>query len=336
MTIAVAGYGLIGKERVKALDNLHAQGFPVEEVLVVDPEAFRTASPSLPKIARPAKNLAEAISSNPFLLIVATPHDTAVQLACEALRSSTRVLLEKPLGRSLEEASVIVSHMHTPDQLLVGFNYRFYPGIRQALRDASDGWFGDIVSVSMVLGHGGAPGMEKGWKFDPVRAGGGCLIDPGIHLLDLCNLLAQDPPQPVGGNAWSGFWKTGIEEEVHLLLKSRETIFNLQISVLRWRSTFRMEIHGTEGYGIVTGRGRSYGRQIYTRGKRWGWQNAPSQAESEEAVVDSDANDSFEDELAAILAGNSGGPPPCSAASAHQAMELYERCRAALGLSAKL
>lgn len=332
MMIAVAGYGLIGKERVKALDNLHMQGFPVERILICDPEAFRAKSPALPEIAQPVNSLSQAISSNPSLLIIATPHDTAVQLACEALRSSTRILLEKPLGRSLEEASAIVSHMRSTDQLLVGFNYRFFPGIRRAIGDALDGWFGTIVSVSMILGHGGAPGMERGWKFDPVRAGGGCLIDPGIHLLDLCNLLAQEMPQPVAGNAWSGFWKTGIEEEVHLLLKSRDTIFNLQVSVLRWRSTFQMEIHGTEGYGIVTGRGRSYGRQVYRRGRRWGWQNAASQADSEEIVIDSEANDSFQDELAAILRGDSGVPPPSSAASGYRAMELYERCRTSIGL----
>jgi predicted dehydrogenase len=107
--------------------------------------------------------------------------------------------------------------------------------------------------------------------------------------------------------------------------------FNLQMSVVRWRSTFRMEIHGTEGYGIVTGRGRSYGRQVYLRGKRWGWQKSASQADSEEVVVDSDANDSFRDELAAIL-GTSLHPPPCSAATAVKVMQLYENCRRSLGL----
>ena len=274
MTIAVLGYGLVGKERVKALCDLHQQGFPVERILVVDPQLFHSNPPALPAIATPVSTLAEALSGAVSLVIIATPHDTAVKLLQEILPLSTHVLVEKPLGRCLEEASSIASKISSDDQLLVGFNYRFFPGIRQAIRDALSGQFGTLINVSMVLGHGGAPGMEKGWKFDPIRAGGGCLIDPGIHLLDLCSLLAPEALEPVGGTSWSGFWNTGIEEEVHLLLKSREITFNLQISVVRWRSTFRMEIHGTEGYGIVTGRGRSYGRQVYVRGKRWGWQNA--------------------------------------------------------------
>lgn len=332
MTVTVVGYGLIGKERVKALDELHRQGFPIERVLVFDPQVFQTNGTSLPDIATPVSSLGQALSCNPSLVIVATPHDTAVTLLHEILPSSSRVLVEKPLGRCLAEASAITSKVISDDQLLVGFNYRFYPGIRQAFRDAISGKFGDIINVSMVLGHGGAPDMEKGWKFDPVRAGGGCLIDPGIHLLDLCHLLAPEAIRPIGGSSWSGFWKTGIEEEVHLLLKSGEVTFNAQVSVVRWRSIFRMEIHGTEGYGIVTGRGRSYGRQVYIRGKRWGWQNAPSQAESEETVVDSDASDSFRDELAAILGADLGDPPPSSAASAFEVMKLYEMCRSSLGL----
>jgi predicted dehydrogenase len=332
MTIAIIGYGLIGKERMKALYELHKQGLPIDRILVLDPEVFRTNPPSLPEIATPVADLRQTLSSNPSLVIIATPHDKAVELVYEILPSSTRVLVEKPMGRSLAEACSVVSKLRSDDQLLVGFNYRFFPGIRRAICDALDGWFGSLISISMILGHGGSPGMGKGWKFDPVRAGGGCLIDPGIHLLDLCYLLAPEELLPVGGTSWSGFWNTGIEEEVHLLLKSRKIAFNLQISVVRWRSTFHIEFHGVEGYGIVTGRGRSYGRQVYTRGRRWGWQNAPTQADSEEVVVDSDANDSFRDELAAILGASQGAPPPCSAGSAFQVMELYERCRIGLSL----
>ena len=330
-TILVVGYGLIGRERVQALDDLHRQGFKIDQILVVDPNVFPGESPSLPPTATSVPDLEQALEQNPSLVVVATPHDTVVTVLRQILPSEKRVLLEKPLGRSLEEARSIVSQLRSPDQLQVGFNYRFFPGIRRALNDALEGRFGSLISVSMVLGHGGTPGMEKGWKFDPIRAGGGCLIDPGIHLLDLCNLLGPQKLQFAGGHSWSGFWKTGIEEEVHLLLKSGSVAFNLQVSVVRWRSTFRMEIHGTKGYGIVTGRGRSYGRQVYSRGKRWGWMTASSQAASEEVVIDSDANSSFRDEIAAILGGASEGPPPCSAASAVRAMEVYDECLKALG-----
>ena len=163
-----------------------------------------------------------------------------------------------------------------------------------------------------------------------MKAGGGCLIDPGIHLLDLCYCLAPDVALDFI-RGWSGFWKTGIEEETHLLLHSGEITFNMQVSVVRWRSQFRMEVHGTEGYGVVTGRGRSYGPMKYVRGRRWGWQNAANQEASEELVNTSECDDSFYDELGALFHGQwDAGLAPCSAAEALEVMRLYEACKVRL------
>ena len=237
----------------------------------------------------------------PDWVIVATPHDIAVELVEQILPWGSRILMEKPFGRSLSEAQCLASQIRYPGQLWLGLNYRFFPGIAQAISDARQGIFGAIISVTMVLGHGGSPGMEKGWKFNAIKAGGGCLIDPGIHLLDLCHLVSPSGVTPLQGWRWTGFWKTGIEEECHLLLQGADFVINLQVSVVRWRSTFRLEIQGTEGYGIVIGRGRSYGPQEYIRGKRWGWQNASTQADSEDHVLTSDCGTSFRDELRSLF-----------------------------------
>jgi predicted dehydrogenase len=265
----------------------------------------------------------------PDLCVVATPHDTAVDLTLRLLRCGFTVLMEKPCGRSAAEASKLADAAG-PARLYVGFNYRFFPGVAQLIADAQGGRFGKLVSVTFTLGHGGAPGMEQGWKFDPVRAGGGCLIDPGIHLMDLIGLLFERRSiDVVGGTAWSGAWNTGIEEEVRLLLRAGETAIALDLSVVRWRSVFRIEVHGDTGYGVVTGRGRSYGPQQYVRGRKWGWQNASSQAASEETVSVSDCAESFREELRAILfpSGLSLPLAPCTTEAAVFAMELYEQCK---------
>ncbi|HLQ77839.1 MAG TPA: Gfo/Idh/MocA family oxidoreductase, partial [Terriglobia bacterium] len=119
-TILVVGYGLIGRERVSALDDLHREGLPIDRILVVDPVVFRGASPALPAIATPVPDLKAALAQHPSLVIVATPHDTAVSVLREILPTAKRVLLEKPLGRSLDEARSIISLLRSPDQLLMG------------------------------------------------------------------------------------------------------------------------------------------------------------------------------------------------------------------------
>lgn len=325
MKIAVLGYGLIGRERVQALCDLRGEGFAIDPIAVYDPYCH----PPGGEAGLVWLDSLEAVAGlKPDWVIVAVPHDTAVDLVARVLPWGVKVLMEKPLGRSSAEARWLASAVRNDEQLWVGFNYRFFPGVAQAVSDAREGLFGRLISVTMVLGHGGAPGMETGWKFDAARAGGGCLIDPGIHLLDLCRLLSPSGVEPLHGWQWQGFWNTGIEEEVHVILRAQDFLINLQVSIVRWRSTFRLEIHGTEGYGVVTGRGRSYGPQDYYRGRRWGWENGSSQAESEEHVLTSDCRDSFRNELASLFRQD-GLPRPFTACSVHEGMEvmmLYEAC----------
>ena len=330
MKVAVLGYGLIGRERVRALVRLRDEDRLVSAIAVCDPPVAAGAAEVGALGGRWCASLAEVRAFAPDWVVIATPHDTAAQLCAEVLPWGMRVLLEKPFGRSLAEAEQLAALARDERQISIGFNYRFFPGIAAALGDARAGRFGPLVSVAMVLGHGGSPGMEKGWKFDPAKAGGGCLLDPGIHLLDLCRCLA--PELTLGHlTAWRGFWKTGIEEETHLLLHSGATVFNVQASVVRWRSVFRLEIHGTEGYGVVTGRGRSYGPMQYIRGRRWGWQAAANQEASEESVNVSTCEDSLRDEMRALFSGATNSwPAPCSAAEALAVMRIYQDCRARL------
>ena len=242
-------------------------------------------------------------------------------------------MLEKPLGRSLKECDEIITSTESVSKLHVGFNYRFYDGINAALRDAKNGVFGKLISVKFTLAHGNAPGMEKSWKLNKDRCGGGCLIDPGVHILDLMLLLSSGTLKIDGMSKWSGFWNTGIEEEVHLLLSDEmQTIFTADISLNRWRSKFSMELNGLEGYGVVEGRGRSYGPQSYRRGKRWGWQSGVNQSDSEELIIGSHAADnSFYNETKQLLgfevSGSDNTIRVSDAVSSRRVMDLLERIK---------
>jgi predicted dehydrogenase len=324
--VAVFGYGLIGRERVNALCELRSTGEEITQLIVCDPFATKERE-AVEKLGATWCDSVEAVLAlDPQLIVVATPHDAAVRLVEQLLPSGARVLMEKPFGRSLAEAEQLAAQMRDDSQIFVGFNYRFFPGVAGLIADARAGRFGALIAVNMVLGHGGSPGMNTGWKFDPVKAGGGCLIDPGIHLLDLCHQLSPGGIKVRGGRQWRGFWNTGIEEDVHLLLDAESFAINLQVSVVRWRSVFQIEAHGVDGYGIVTGRGRSYGPQRYRRGQRWGWQSGVPQEQSEEEVSVSDCQESFCDELRALLRGGSESPHPCTAREALQVMRTYQAC----------
>ncbi len=323
--VAVIGAGLIGKERIKALSILKKRGKLIDIVGIYDPYSSEIDSICNEYQTKSINSIQQIKELKSEWAILAVPHNEILSNAIPLLDASIKVLIEKPLGRNVVEAREIISHAKFKDQLAIGFNYRFFEGIRKAILDAKEGKFGEIISLNLFLGHGGDPKLTTSWKFNQEKAGGGCLLDPGIHLFDLARLLFNNDLKVINAIGWNGFWKTGIEEESSILLMSNKSLITIQVSVVKWNSTFRMEINGTEGYGIVTGRGRSYGPQLYVRGKRWGWLSGKTQADSEEKIINSNGTDVFADELDAMLFNNTQyGVMPCTPTEALYNMEIWE------------
>ena len=341
MKVAIIGAGLIGCERIKAVKQISSLSSKSIELLVFDKNSELLESVGLKHDIKIIKNIEEILSENPNWVFICTPHDMIKDIAIKSLKIGASLLIEKPFGRDLSECDEILSFKPESSEIYIGFNYRFFTGIEAVIRDTLSGKFGDIISVNLILGHGNSPGIEKTWKLDPIRCGGGCLIDPGVHLLDIILQLSNGDLSICGGKSWSGFWKTGIEEEAHICFSDKKnTIFNMQVSLNRWRSTFRIEINGTDGYGIVEGRGRSYGNQSYRTGTRWGWQSGKSQIDSEIIEIENySAEDSFLKETVMIIAPELAGQfgvlasLPCNEKQAREVMVLLDKCKTKLNLT---
>lgn len=306
MKIFIVGAGLIGKERIRALQCLNQKYKSIDLVAVIDP-IFKKKSEVINGIKYDTfSSLKEAyvkFKNKIDWVFICSPHSETHHLAKLSLDNNSNIMVEKPLGTNIIEYNNIVKNVSFNQKIKVGFNYRFFKGVNKLIQDTLERKFGDIISVNLILAHGNSPGMEKSWKLNPKYSGGGCLLDPGIHLIDIAMLLSKNSLKLKSYQDWRGFWNTGIEEEIFFLAKdSSNTIYNFNISLNRWRSEFKIQVNGTDGYGIVSGRGRSYGNQKYVTGKRWGWSDSKTQSESEELVVDNyAANDSFLVETELIL-----------------------------------
>ena len=289
--IGIFGLGLIGNQRLSALNDL---GWNSSNLLVLDPNIRKVDNLNF----RHVNSFEEMLEAGVRRAIVATPHDVAPKLTSALLDSEVYVLMEKPMGRNLSEARMLHSHPNAQN-LSVGFNYRFMPCIIEAKQIIESNVLGEIHTIRMDLGHGGSPQDRNSWKLEPSSAGGGVVLDPGIHLLDLILYLFPIKANEVkflGANSWSGFWNTGIEEAVNVVGKLQSSNLNLSFSVVAWKTRFEIEIIGTDGYLKLSGRGRTDGPQTITRGERWGWMNGKSQTESEitKTVATSDASLAFE------------------------------------------
>lgn len=331
MKIAIIGAGLIGCERIEAINliSAHNNEISISSVFDANPETLSKVQQKYK--VNTVSSVSDAMNLKPDWVFIATPNDVVKDIAKQAFEVGANVLMEKPFGRSLAEAEEIIKLKPPQCKLNIGFNYRFFAGIEAALRDARAGKFGKLISVNLILGHGNSPGMEKSWRFNPAK-GGDCSTDLGVHLFDLISQLSSGNVSVDYAKSWSGFWNTGIEEEAHMMLSDEAgTIFNAQVSFNRWKSTFRLEINGTEGYSIVENRGRSYGPQSYRTGVRWGWLSGKSQAESEILVVDkNNCMDSFIKETIAVLGLENIMPSlqaPCNHIEARNTMSLLEQVR---------
>lgn len=299
MRVVVVGHGLIGKQRARALVALAEQG--VSLAATVDPAArpadLYGAVPHFAKLADVPRDAYDAA-------VIAVPHHLAKDIALTILEQRKPILLEKPLGLDVEQAKVIASAAGAgPLPSFVGYNYRFLPTMRAVFQRAAEGFFGEMRSVELLLGHGGHPRSAQEWKLSPEAAGGGVLIDPGVHLLDL--LLCVLPRAKCHSVVSTlGFWKTGIEEDVAATFTDARAIATVRVSLVRWINTFRLEFVGEDGYALIEGRGGNYGAQTIRFGKRWGWNDGSgrSQRETEEVIDFGKANVSLDDELAAVVA----------------------------------
>jgi 1,5-anhydro-D-fructose reductase (1,5-anhydro-D-mannitol-forming) len=326
LRVAVIGLGLIGRRRAEALGRIDGAMLAA----TVDP-AF--GAPGAVAGTSHYPTIGDVPEDTYDAAVVAVPHDRAFSIAARVLRAGRPVLVEKPLGvhgTDARELETLAARLPVPS--FVGYNYRYLPAIGELLRRAAAGDLGELRNVDMLVGHGGHPGSAEGWKLDPARAGGGVLLDPGVHLFDL--LLRLVPSASCTAiEASRGFWPTGIEEDVVATFRDGRLIATVHVSHIRWVNTFRVEAFGDDGYAIAEGRGGNYGRMTLRLGRRWAWADAAAvgQRESEDVRDFGTRDVSLRDELADVVARWRGEktpaaePQPATMSEARRITELCER-----------
>ncbi len=125
-------------------------------------------------------------------IVIAVPNDMHAELAIAALHAGKDVLLEKPMAISIQQCDEIIAVAEKSDQVLqMGFVCRFAPAAIKAKALLEDNRIGQVRTLkATLLRHRGIPGLG-GWFTTKARSGGGCLIDIGVHLIDLAMHMAS-------------------------------------------------------------------------------------------------------------------------------------------------
>ncbi len=125
-------------------------------------------------------------------VVIATPNALHAPEAIAALEAGLAVFCQKPLALNAAEAQAIVDAARGADRLLgVDYSYRHTDGMAELHRMAHAGELGRIFSVESVFHN--AYGPDKAWCHDPALAGGGALMDLGVHVIDLALWVLGHP-----------------------------------------------------------------------------------------------------------------------------------------------
>lgn len=175
------GVGWIGRHRLDAL--VRAGVADVAAVADPAPDALAAAADVAPD-AEPFPSLASLLDRPLDGVVIATPSALHAAQASAALERGMAVFCQKPLARTGAETRQVLAAARAADRLLgVDLCYRRTAAMQAVRRVVRDGTLGRVLAVDLTFHN--AYGPDGAWFRDPSRSGGGCVMDLGIHLVDL-------------------------------------------------------------------------------------------------------------------------------------------------------
>lgn len=197
--IGVVGLGGMGTQHAQSVASL---GHQVIGGMDIDPDSRKQFRH---EFSAQTYETHEELYENEELdaVIVATPNKFHEPTATAALERGLDVMIEKPLAHTLDSAERIAHAAENVEAFgMVGFHNRFSPATTVFKEYQAAGEFGDVTHVQVdYVRRRGIPGRSS-WFADPELAGGGALIDIGVHAIDLA-LYVLGFPRIVGATGLS-------------------------------------------------------------------------------------------------------------------------------------
>jgi predicted dehydrogenase len=264
LKVGIAGYGIVGKRRKDCIDRSE-----YAEVIAVCDKSFESAGVTDEGV-KFFTTYPELLQQDLDVFLVCMPNQIAAEVTIAGLNTGLHTFCEKPPGKTVEDiASVIeVEKKHPLLKLMYGFNHRYHDSVQEALRLIRTGELGKIINMRGVYGKSQLITFNQpDWRTDRSIAGGGVLLDQGIHMVDLMRLFAGDfvDVQSFISNA---HWGYDVEDNAYSIMRTDNGIVGmLHSSATQWRHRFNLDINLEKGSiilgGILSGT-KSYGSETLT------------------------------------------------------------------------
>jgi predicted dehydrogenase len=322
MRVGIVGCGLIGNKRAAALG---------EDVLVAvcdrDPARAHSLAAMHPDAAVVT---VDELIARAEAVIVATTNDQLAPVATRAVEAGRHVLVEKPAARSFAELEPLAHLAGKRDVTVrVGYNHRFHPAARKAREILDTGACGPLMFVRARYGHGGRKGYDREWRADAALAGGGELIDQGVHLIDLSRWYLGEEFTDMRGRVVTAYWDMKVDDNAFLTLTTGGgRIAHLHASSTEWKNLFSFEIYARDAKLHLEGLGGSYGIERLSHYRMRPEMGPPDTTIYEYPFADTSWAAEWQDFRAALSGMTGAGATLQDALAALGVVgEVYQRCR---------
>lgn len=264
-------------------------------------------------------------------LFVATVNALNKPITIAALQAGKHVFCEKPPAFTGADMMEIMAVERTSRcKLMYGFNHRQHGAAIHMRNIVDSGKYGRILWMRGRYGKSVDADYLSTWRSDPSLAGGGILIDQGIHMLDLF-LYLGGPFDEVQAMVSSLYWKIpGVEDNVFALLRDSKTgrVASIHSTMTQWRHIFSLEVFMERGYMVLNGLKTSsdtYGKEVLVVATNR--TTAPAATWEEEESFSYETDSSWDAEIKIFLDAVEKGLPIVSGSSTHalEVMRLVDR-----------
>lgn len=211
-------------------DTLDALGVPIEAI--ADPASdVRTAFAARYDVSATYDGYEEMLAAENLDIVVAVPNAIHAEPSIAALEAGATVLCEKPLADSLENAERIAdAETDAPGTVIVGFMRAFEPPAVTAREMVADGELGDVYEIDLEnVRRRGVPRIGS-WFTRAGGAGGGALLDIGVHVLHL-GLFGLGFPAVEAVSATAGTHFGDRSEYTYLRMRGGDPLEDPEFSV---------------------------------------------------------------------------------------------------------
>lgn len=188
----------------------------------------------------------------PDAVVVANPTALHLDIAIPAAAAGCSLLLEKPLSHSMERIDQLESALKRGGgRVVVGFQFRFHPGLIRAKQLIADGEIGRVISAHVHFGE-----YLPAWHpWEDYRKGyaaradmGGGVVLTQCHSLDYLPWLVGDVESVWGFTAKLGDLDVDVEDTAKIGLRFESgALGSVHLDYNRQPPVHRGDIVGTRG-----------------------------------------------------------------------------------------